>query len=130
MAIRNSDLAKFGSKAERQTELKNYAERRPKIPLGRITEDLINQHAKEARRKLEGNKNIKHNRIVCIIINTIKCFESIAGAHADEAKKSHFTRTTTTTYRNRDRFCTANGPTGDIDSNRGPTDPPETKSGY
>ena len=61
---RNSDLAKFGTKAENQTELRNYADRRHKIPSGKITEDLINQHAKGARRKLEGNRKIKHKRIV------------------------------------------------------------------
>ena len=48
VTIRNSDLANFGTKAERQTELRNYADRRPKIPSGKTKEDLINQHAKEA----------------------------------------------------------------------------------
>ena len=62
VTIRNSDLAKFGTKAERRTELQMYANRRPKIPSGKITEDLINQHAKEARKKLEGNKTIKHRK--------------------------------------------------------------------
>ena len=33
--IRNSDLAKFGTKAERQTELQMYANRRPKKPSGK-----------------------------------------------------------------------------------------------
>ena len=33
-----------------------YANRSPKIPSGKITEGLIIQHAREARRKLEGNK--------------------------------------------------------------------------
>ena len=51
------------SPKKRQTKLRNYAERRPKKPFDKITEDLINQHAKEARRKLEGNKKIKHKRI-------------------------------------------------------------------
>ena len=63
VTIGNSDLAKFETKAERPTELRNYAERRPKIPSRKITEDLINQHAKEARRKLEGNNQTKHKRI-------------------------------------------------------------------
>ena len=40
-----------------------YANRRPKIPSGKTTEDLINQHAKEARKKLEGNKIMKHRKI-------------------------------------------------------------------
>ena len=55
--IRNSDLAKFGTKAEKQTDLQIYANRKPKVPSGKITEDLINQHAREARRRLEGKKN-------------------------------------------------------------------------
>ena len=40
VTIRNSDLAKFGTKAERQTELQIYANRRPKVPSGKITEQL------------------------------------------------------------------------------------------
>ena len=63
VTIRNSDLAKFGTKAERQTDQKNYADRRPKVPTGKITEDLINQRAKEARRKQKRNEKIKHKRI-------------------------------------------------------------------
>ena len=61
--IRNSDLAKFATKAERQTELQIYANRRPKVPSEKITEELINQHANEARKKLEGNKRMKHRKI-------------------------------------------------------------------
>ena len=63
VTIRNSDLAKFRTKAERQTELQIYAIRRPKVPSGKITEDLINQHAREARKKLEENKKMKHRKI-------------------------------------------------------------------
>ena len=63
VTIRNSYLAKFGTKAERQTELQMYANRRPKIPSGKTTEDLINHHAKEARKKLERNKRMKQRKI-------------------------------------------------------------------
>ena len=63
VTIRNSDLAKLGTKAERQTHLQIYANRRPKKPSGKITEDLINQHAREAWKKLEGNEKMKHKRI-------------------------------------------------------------------
>ena len=63
VTIRNSDLAKFGTKAERQTELQLYANRRTKIPTGKITEDLISHHAKETRKKLEGGKRMKHRKI-------------------------------------------------------------------
>ena len=61
--IRNSDLVKFGTKAERQTELQTYANRTLKVPCGKITEDLINQHAREATKKLEGKKKMKHRKI-------------------------------------------------------------------
>ena len=54
--IRDSNLAKFGTKAERQTELQLYANHRTKTPTGKITEDLISHNAKETRKKLEGGK--------------------------------------------------------------------------
>ena len=56
VTIRNSDLAKFGTKVERHTELQFYANRRPKTPTRKITEDLISHHAKEIRKKLEDGK--------------------------------------------------------------------------
>ena len=63
VTIRNSDLAKFGTKAERQTELQVYANRRPKIPTGKTTEELISHHTKELRKKLEGGKRMKHRKV-------------------------------------------------------------------
>ena len=63
VTIRNSDLAKFGTKTERQTELQVYANRRPKTATGKITEDLISHHAKESRKKLEGGKLMKHRKL-------------------------------------------------------------------
>ena len=36
VTIRNSDVAEFGTKAEGQTEMRNYAERRPKTPSGKL----------------------------------------------------------------------------------------------
>ena len=63
VTIRNSDLAKFGTKAERQTELQVYANRRPKTPTGKTTEDLISHNAKELRKKLEGGKRMKHRKL-------------------------------------------------------------------
>ena len=63
VTISNSDLAKFGTKAERQTDLQIYANRRPKVPSGKITEDLINQNARQVRKKLERNKKMKHKKV-------------------------------------------------------------------
>ena len=63
VTIRNSDLAKFGSKSERETELQVYVNRRTKTLTGKITEDLISHHAKEFRKKLEGGKRMKQRKI-------------------------------------------------------------------
>ena len=63
MTIRNSNLAKFGTKAERETELQEFANRRPKLPTGKKTEELISHHAKESRKKLEGEKRMKHRKV-------------------------------------------------------------------
>ena len=63
VTIRNSNFAKFGTKAERQTELQLYPNRRPKTPTGKISEDLISHHAKENRKKLEGGIRMKHRKI-------------------------------------------------------------------
>ena len=63
VTIRNSDLAKFSTKAEHQTEMQVYANRRLKTPTGKTTEDLISHHAKELRKKLEGGKRMKHRKL-------------------------------------------------------------------
>ena len=62
VTIRNSNLAKFGTKAERETELQEY-DRRPKLQTGKTTEELISHHAKESRKKLEGGKRMKHRKV-------------------------------------------------------------------
>ena len=41
VTIRNSDLAKFGTKAERPTELQLYSNRRPKTPTGKLLKILL-----------------------------------------------------------------------------------------
>ena len=63
VTIRNSNLGKFGTNAERQTELQVYANRRPKTPTGKTTEDLISHHTKELGRKPEGGKRMKHRKL-------------------------------------------------------------------
>ena len=63
VTIRNSDLAKLGTKAERQTELQMYANRRPKTPTGKITKDVISYHSKETRKQLGGSKRMKQPKI-------------------------------------------------------------------
>ena len=64
VTVRNTDLAKFGTKAERPMELQVYVNRRPKTLTGKITEDLISHHAQESRKKLKGGKRLKRRKIV------------------------------------------------------------------
>ena len=56
--VPRADVEKFGTKKEKETPLAQYAERRPKTPTGRVTEDKITKHASDLRRKLEGDKKI------------------------------------------------------------------------
>ena len=43
------------------------------MPTGKITDDLSNQHAKDARRKIKESKKIKHERIT----DYMSCVSSI-----------------------------------------------------
>ena len=62
MKIRPSDLAKFGTEAKQQTELKENAERQPKSVQVKTIEELIQKNAKDACKKFEGGKNFNHSR--------------------------------------------------------------------
>ena len=101
VTIRNSDLAKFGTKAERQTDLQNHPNRKPKVPSGKITEELINQHAKEAMKKLEGNKGMKHRKIAddASAVSSIQSNVTRALRVRLPTKKNSSTSTATTTLR-------------------------------
>ena len=58
--VRNSDIAKFGTKAERDTELTQYIERRPKKIYEKTIEQKINKHRRDL--KNTGHKKITRNR--------------------------------------------------------------------
>ena len=60
--VRNSDIAKFGTKAERDTDLTQYIERRPKKIYEKTIEQKINKHRRDLIRKNTGDKKIKRNR--------------------------------------------------------------------
>ena len=53
VCVRNSDIAKFGTRAERNTDLWEYAKRRP-LPYEKTTEEKISQHTKELKKKFRG----------------------------------------------------------------------------
>ena len=125
VTIRNSDLAKFGTKAERQTELQTYANRRPKTPTGKTTEDLISHHAKELRKKLEGGKRMKQRKLA-------DDFSTVSSIHSNvtralrarmptKPKKIDNNSTAKTTHRNKKRFRGANGDAIDFNCDSGAT---------
>ena len=60
--VRNSDIAKFGTRAERETDLAQYIERRPKKINEKTLEQKIQQHKRDLFRKNTGEKKIKRNR--------------------------------------------------------------------
>ena len=60
--IRNSDIAKFGTRAERDTDLAQYIEKRPKKINEKTLEHKIYKHKRDLIRKNTGDKKIKRNR--------------------------------------------------------------------
>ena len=60
--VRNSDIAKFGTRAERDTDLTQYIERRPKKINEKTIEQKIYKHKRDLIRKNTGDKKIKRNR--------------------------------------------------------------------
>ena len=61
VCVPNSDIAKFGTRAERNTDLWEYAKRRP-LPYGKTTEEKISQHTKWLKKKFRGEIKIRHGR--------------------------------------------------------------------
>ena len=59
VCVRNSDIANFGTRAERNTDLWEYAKRRP-LPYEKTTEEKISQHTKELKKKFRGEIKIRH----------------------------------------------------------------------
>ena len=59
VSVRNSDIAKFGTRAERNTDFWEYAKRRT-LPYENTTEEKIAQHIKELKKKFRGEIKIRH----------------------------------------------------------------------
>ena len=60
--VRNSDISKFGTRAERDTDLIQYIDRRPKKINEKTIEQKIYKHERDLIRKNTGDKKIKRNR--------------------------------------------------------------------
>ena len=59
--VRDSDLAKFGTKAERSTNLWAYAQRRP-APYEQTTETKIAKHSNDVKQQKRGEIKIRHRQ--------------------------------------------------------------------
>ena len=59
--VRDSDLAKFGTKAERSTNLWTYAQRRP-APYEQTTETKIAKHSNDLKNQERGEIKIRHRQ--------------------------------------------------------------------
>ena len=57
--VRNSHIAKFGTRAERNTDLWQYAQQLP-LPYEKTTEEKIAQHTKDLIKKCRGEIKIRH----------------------------------------------------------------------
>ena len=60
--VRNSDIAKFGTRAERETKLIEYIDRRPQKITEKTLEQKIQLHKKDLIRKNTGDKKIKRDK--------------------------------------------------------------------
>ena len=57
--VRNSDIAKVGTRAERNTDIWQYAQLRP-LPHEKTTEEKVSQHMRDLKKKYRGEINIRH----------------------------------------------------------------------
>ena len=57
--VRNSDIANFGTRAERHTDLWQCAQQRT-LPYEKTTEEKISQHMKDLKKKYLGEIKIRH----------------------------------------------------------------------
>ena len=66
--VQNSDIAKFGTKVERDTELTQYVERRPKKISEKTIEHKINKHRRDLIKKTPGTKRSREieNRLMTL----------------------------------------------------------------
>ena len=82
--VRNSDIAKLGTRAERDTDLSQYIERRPKNINEKTIKQKIYKHKRELIRKNTGNKKIKRNKKqsddVSVVSSGRSCISSASNA--------------------------------------------------
>ena len=84
--VRNSDIAKFGTRAQRDADLTQYIERRPKKILEKTVEQKINKHRRDLIRKNIGDKKIKKNRKQADDINVVSSGRSYVSSASNVAR--------------------------------------------
>ena len=62
VTVRNSDIAKFGTREERKTKLTEYINRRGPRTHEKTTEAKILSHIKECTRIQKGDRKMKHRK--------------------------------------------------------------------
>ena len=62
LTVRNSDIAKFGTREERKTKLTEYINRRGPRTHEKTTEAKILSHIKESTRIQKGDRKMKHRK--------------------------------------------------------------------
>ena len=62
VTVRNSDIAKFGTRDERKTQLMEYVNRRRRHIHEKTTEAKIFSHIKESTRIQKGDRKMKHRK--------------------------------------------------------------------
>ena len=69
--VQNSDIAKFGTKAERDMDLGQYIERRPKKIYEKTVKQKIIKHRRDLVRKNTGDKKIERNKKLADDVNVV-----------------------------------------------------------
>ena len=84
--MRNSDIAKFGTKAERDSDLGQYIERRPKKIYEKTVKQKIVKHRRDLVRKNLGYKKIKRNKKQAVDISVVSSGRSCISTASNVAR--------------------------------------------
>ena len=68
VTVRNSDIAKFGTREERKTKLTDYIDRRGPRTHEKTTEAKILSHVKECTRIQKGDRKMKHRKRESVVV--------------------------------------------------------------
>ena len=84
--VRNSDIAKFGTKAEHDSDHGQYIERRPNKIYEKTVEQKILKHRRDLVRKNLGDKKIKRNKKNADDISVVSSLRSCISTASNVAR--------------------------------------------